>query len=146
MPVYNVTLHILDDFGRETTRRVMADVADETALLVSITALEAEWTPMTDGAITSIDYTRTVEYANTPVADANVDRAAKMKVEKANGFKDSFKLPIIPLGKVNADGTVDLADADLVALFALFDTGGDWKVNQQDPQFVTSVISGRLDK
>jgi hypothetical protein len=47
-------------------------------------------------------------------------------------------------GIINPDGSVDIADADLLALIALFETGGKLRVS--DGNYVTAVLSGALDK
>lgn len=146
MPKVSVTM--IDDYGR-TTKRVyeietQVDLATYTAavaaLLVDIQAVSDLGVVRADLILDGI----TAGYAVT--AGANVDVGATFSglIDGGNGKKASLKLPGIKAAVVNADGTVDLTDADVIAYLANWLTAGDYMLS--DGETISSWLRGTLDK
>jgi hypothetical protein len=61
-----------------------------------------------------------------------------------NGKNYAFKIPMIKASLLDAGGNVDVADEDVLALIALFETGGKLRVSEGN--FIVSVLGGSLDR
>lgn len=135
---------MVDDYGRSLSKGVeTVDAVVATAIThvgAYLTALNA----VSDAGWQKQDYLAAGVITQAPGAGANRDVGATLKVTLDNGKNYAFRIPMPKAGIINADGSVDVADADVLALVALFETAGYLRVS--DGNFITAVLSGSLDK
>jgi hypothetical protein len=124
--------------GVETTETVVATaITDIGAYLTALNAIsDAGWSKQ--------DYLASGVVTQSPTAGANRDVGATLKVTLDNGKHYALKIPMIKATLLDAGGNVDIADEDVLAYIALFETGGKLRVSEGN--FITAVLSGSLDK
>lgn len=135
---------MVDDYGRSLTKGVETV---ETVIATAITDIGAYLTALnavSDAGWQKQDYLAAGVVTQAPAAGANRDTGATIKVTLDNGKNYAFKIPMPKAAIIEADGSVDVADADVLALIALFETAGKLRVS--DGNYVTAVLSGSLDK
>lgn len=139
------TLNLRDSFGRLTKKKLeTVDTVLATAI-THVNAYAALLATLTDLALESVEYHATdLTGAFAGEDDSNVDVGATFKLRLADGSFASYRVPGFVLSKVSGSGTVDPADSDVAALFALFATGGALRVS--DGEAVDTVIFGELDR
>lgn len=143
-----MSLTLEDAFGRTTNirREMQAHVllAEYQAEIANfIVDLEA----VTDLGVVRADFVQTgLGSESTPEAGANVDVGATFVgwAEATPGKKISTKCPGFKLALVNADGTIDLTQAELVAFLANYADAGDFYLS--DGENVADWIKGSLDR
>ena len=145
MPIYAVTFQIMDEENRTTSREVLFNVADETALLVAAGLMETDLEAMMKSAIQSYTYRRTVVVSNSPAAGSNIDAGATFRFNSALPISPTVKVPDPVDAIKNGQGGIDLADALVVAWFANYNPG-DCVVNITNPTQPASMAAGTLDK
>jgi len=135
---------MVDDYGRSLTKGVETiDTVIATAIThigEYLTALNA----VSDAGWQKQDYLAAGVVTQAPTAGANRDVGATVRVTLDSGKNYAFKIPMPKAAIINADGSVDVGDADVLALIALFESGGDLRVS--DGNYVTAVLGGSLDK
>lgn len=140
----SVRITMVDDYGRTLGKGVETlDTVIATAIThvgAYLTALNA----VSDAGWSKQDYLAAGVVTQAPGAGANRDVGATLKVTLDNGKHYPFRIPMPKAAIINADGSVDVADADVLALIALFETAGYLRVS--DGNFITAVLSGSLDK
>jgi len=135
---------LIDDYGRSMTKGVETV---ETLIASAITDVGAYLTALnavSDAGWQKQDYLAAGVVTQAPTAGANRDTGATLKVVLDNGKNYAFKIPMIKASLLNASGDVDVADEDVLALIALFETAGKLRVSEGN--FITAVLSGSLDK
>ncbi len=135
---------MVDDYGRSQTKGV--ETVD-TVLATAITHLGAYLTALnavSDAGWQKQDYLADGVVTQAPIAGANRDTGATLKVTLDNGKNYAFRIPMIKSSMLNADGSVKIDDAAIIALVALFETAGYLRVS--DGNYVTAILSGSLDK
>jgi hypothetical protein len=135
---------MVDDYGRSLTKGVETV---ETVIATAITDIGAYLTALhavSDAGWQKQDYLAAGVVSQAPGAGANRDTGATIKVTLDNGKNYAFRIPMPAASIINVDGSVDVGDADVLALIALFETGGKLRVS--DGNYVTAVLSGSLDK
>jgi len=140
----NCRITLVDDYGRGMTKAVETV---ETVLATAITDIGAYLTAL--NAVSDIgwekqDYLASGVVTQAPTSGANRDQGATLKVVLDNGKHYALKIPCIKTTLLNASGDVDIADEDVLAYVALFETGGKLRVSEGN--YVTAVLSGSLDK
>lgn len=141
-----VVLSFLDSRGRGKTRTIV-HTSDVLAVVIADLAILAPlWNPITDLEFTHATISnRDSAAAFAGAAISNVDENVSASVLQGNGFKADFNLPDMP-DSFTPGGTIDPADASIVAFFDKFLVGDVWRIGVQNPQDIVSVISGVLDK
>ena len=135
---------MVDDYGRSLTKGVETlDTVIATAM-THVTAYLTALNLVSDAGWQKQDYLAAGVITQAPTAGANRDVGATIKVTLDNGKNYPFRIPMPKAAIINADGSVDVADADLLALIALFETAGYLRVS--DGNYITAVLSGALDK
>lgn len=148
MPVLG-SLSLVDAYGRGTTRSyemvdaVLADAQTD------LTAIRTALTALSDMGYTAENLTDQTALTVAAQTGANVDVGATFRVRLDNGKIGNVKIPAIKDAKVNADGSIDPADTEVVAFFTLL--GLDEPTTPAvatiyNGRKVTSVLSGTLDK
>jgi len=141
-----VTFSFLDSRSRRTTRSFWNTEATLALVLAAVTALVAEWNPLTDLALEKVTITNvSTADAFAGAAVSNIDENVSVQVIAANGRRYDIDLPDVPDAKTPGEN-MDITDADLVAFFALFAGGGTWRVNPDNPQAITTIVKATLDK
>jgi hypothetical protein len=108
-----------------------------------IATLEA----VSDLGVVRADFSQTgLGTPSEPDAGANVDVGATFVgwAEATPGKKIATKLPGVKLAKVDANGNIDLTDADIAAFLANYADAGDFWIS--DGENVADWIAGTLDR
>lgn len=149
MPFFSLTL--ADDYGR-TTRKLI-ELAGETLLADYVTVAAAFMTAteaVTDLAVIRCDLViDNIDPGFALTAGANVDVGATFTgyiYGGGNGKKASLKLPGIKAAMLNGDGTVDMADAAIIAFLAYWLEATPAVCQLSDGEEISSWIRGKLDK
>lgn len=145
MPIYAVTFQIMDEEQRTTSREVLFNVADETALLAAAALHETDLAAMTQCGIQSYTYRRTVDVSTAPGAGSNIDAGATFRFNSPLPISPTVKVPDPVEAIKDGQGGIDLADALVIAWFANYNPG-DAVVNITNPTQPTSMAAGTLDK
>ena len=135
---------MVDDYGRSLTKGVETI---DTVIATAITHLTAYLTALnavSDAGWQKQDYLAAGVITQAPGAGANRDVGATLKVTLDNGKNYPFRIPMPKAAILEADGSVDVADANVLALIALFETAGYLRLS--DGNYITAVLSGSLDK
>lgn len=145
MPIYAVTFQIMDEQQRTTSREVLFNVVDETALLTAAALMETDLEAMMNSAIQSYTYRRSVDVSNTPAVGSNIDAGATFRFASALPISPSVKVPDPVNAIKDGQGGIDLAAALVVSWFANYNPG-DCVVNITNPTQPTGMVQGTLDK
>lgn len=135
---------MVDDYGRSQSKGVeTVDTVIATAI-THVTAYLSALNVVSDAGWQKQDYLADGVITEAPTAGANRDTGATIKVTLDNGKNYPFRIPMPKAAIINPDGSVDVGDADVLALIALFETAGFLRVS--DGNYITAVLSGSLDK
>lgn len=145
MAIYAVTFQIKDEEGRPTSREVLFNVADETALLAAAALHEPDLQGLMKSGIQSYTYRRTVDVSNTPAAGSNIDAGATFRFNSTLPISPTVKVPDPVDAIKDGQGGIDLANALVTAWFANYNPGSA-VVNITNPTQPTSIAQGSLDK
>jgi len=139
---------LVDAYGRTTSKRVEVEpqalLGDYQTLC---SAVVADIQAVTDLGLVRAEVTIPMTDTFAVTAGANVDTGATFSgwVYGTPGKKASWKLPGIKPAKVEADGTVDITEADIEDVLERFlQASGDLLLS--DGEQISSWISGALDK
>jgi len=139
------TVVLEDSLGTQVSKRYETETdvlaTAQTAVGLLVTDLEA----ITDLGVVSVTYSlKDLSEASSAADPSNVDAGATFRVRLDNGKVASHKVPGFPQSKVSgANRSIDPTDEDVVAYFANFLTGGDFKLNEGN--VVTAILSGTFD-
>lgn len=137
----------LDTYGRVKRQTLTTTAATIAAALTNITAFIALFDAVSDGGLQSVSVSvQNDDDKYAAAAGSNIDVNGSLKVQGDDGFKYDLNLPMILSSLVTGGGAINISDAALVSFTNQFLTGGVWRVNNRFPTFITSVISGQLDK
>jgi hypothetical protein len=142
------TLHLIDSYGRNKSMRVettQETIALAKAAIEDVGGLADLLDAITDLELVSVSYsTKDTDAAFAGTGSSNADVGATFRLRKVDGNLVAYKVPGFDVNLCNANGSID-ADADGVAeYFALFGSGGSFRVS--DGEVVDAVVSGELDK
>jgi len=144
-----LSLTMQDSYGRQTRRIIEVERPATIELLVVAagtisTALEA----VTDLQLVRADWIiQAVDAGFAGQEGSNVDVGGTISglLTDGNGKKASLKIAGIKTSFVQGDGSLDLADEDLAAYLALFESDGGI-ASLSDGEQIASWIKGSLDK
>jgi hypothetical protein len=142
------SLTFIDDYGR-TTKRVyeLESQVDIAAYVAAIAGLLTDIQAVSDLGCVRADLIIdgiTSGFAVTSGANVDVGATFQGLIDGGNGKKASLKLPGIKAAMVNTDGSVDLADSDIIAYLANWETAGAYQLS--DGETIASWVKGMLDK
>jgi hypothetical protein len=144
---FNVTFNFTDEFNRKTQRTWHNTQALIATVLTDLTTIAALIDVVSLAGLDGVVISQVSDAENSAAeAGSNVDANLSVQVEGADGYRYDFNLPCPDPGVLNADGTLDTADAGIVALFGAFAGGDSWRINLRNPTAIASVIGGELDK
>lgn len=139
-----ITVVMRDAYNRRTTKLVETI---STTLANATTDAEAFATAMegvSGCGVVGYTISQKAELSETVVAGSNLDAGATVHCRLDNGKAYPFKIPAVKSGLLNADGTVKISDAAVLALFDLFESTGNLRVSEGD--IVTGIEYGELDR
>ncbi len=148
MPEYNVGMELVDDYGRNRSMKfqTISSMATHIAAVTAVAGLVTDLEALTELRV--VAYTvalRTIE-SDTVTAGANKDEGITLSVRKEDGFKSVLKVPGPLNSVINADGSVDIADALVTNYYNNFETGGgEFTFSDGEQAESGGLISGRLD-
>lgn len=145
MSLYVVTYQIQDEQGRSTSREVLFEVADETALLAAAALHNTDLQAMTQSGIQSYQYRRTIDVSNVPGAGSNIDAGATFRFNSTLPISPTVKVPDPVEAIKDGQGGMDLTQALVVAWFENYNPGPA-VVNITNPTQPASIAQGTLDK
>lgn len=146
MPAYDVTFTMVDAYDRTTTKSFtsVSTLLDEATALASAAALAADLAAISELDILYYSVGQRIVFTDAVTAGANVDEGVTFTLRKEDNYKGSIKVPGPENSIFQADGSVILSDANVVAFIANFLTGGDWTFS--DGEQATALLKGVLDK
>ncbi len=137
----------LDIHGRVKRQTLTTTATTIAAALTNVTAFVALFDAISDGGLQSVSVAvQNDDDTYAAAAGSNIDVNGSLKVQGDDGFKYDLNVPMILASLVTGGGAINIGDAALVSFTDQFLTGGVWRVNNRFPTFITSVISGQLDK
>ena len=145
MAIYEVTYTFQDEQQRETTRRLIADEADEAALLTGAAAMAIVLDDLSNCAVIRYDYRRSVELTDTPAAGSNIDPGATFSWLSALPINPTSQVPDPIEAAKDGQGGIDLTNTQVNAYVVAY-TGGNWRLNLNNPTQPTAVKRATLDK
>lgn len=137
----------LDTFGRVKRQTLTTTATTIAAALTNVAAFVTLFDAVSDGGLQSVSVSvQNLDDAFAAEAVSNIDVNGSLKVQGDDGFKYDLNVPMILSSLVTGGGAITIGDAAMVSFTDQFLTGGVWRVNNRFPTFITSVISGQLDK
>lgn len=143
MPVFPCSITMVDAYGRAINKRVDISAADYATALTQAASFIDDLQAISEAEVLYYQLSTRVTYVGALTAGANRDEGVTFSVRTTDNEKANVKVPAPKNAIFQADGSVDLDNALVVALFAHY-LGG--LVLVDDGEIVTSLISGRLDK
>lgn len=142
-----VSLRVLDAYGRSKRKSVEVKSLDASQAELDADNIQAAFQNVMIGHIISATTSGEKTYAGAAGAGANVDTGVTMSCQlDGRPERASLKWPTPDPAILNADGTVDLANAQVVVVQDLFVAGIGNVALLSDGENITSFISGKLDK
>jgi len=139
-----ISVTYVDAYGRTTTRRVGTTSTTLAAAAVDAAALVAAMGDISDLGTIKYEIGEATPDLTAAAAGSNVDVGATLTAVLDNSKKYPLHVPGIAAAMLNADGTVKIDDALIIAYIALFLTGGHLRVSEGN--YVVEVLHGELDK
>lgn len=142
MPIFPMTVSMVDAYGRSVSKRFDLDETDYAAALSLAGDFIDDLAALTEARILSYTLATKVVYNDVVTAGANRDEGITFSVRTEDNEKAVIKVPAPINSVINSDGTVDLLDSAVAAFAANYLNG---QVLVDDGEVVTEFISGRLD-
>lgn len=139
-----VTLTFIDGRNRTKTKTVEMVTNDAATAETAGDAVYAAYAAVTQGAISKFVVSGEKLPVASPGATSNVDAGVTVSCALLGGGKAANKWPMPTEAIINADGSLDLADLDVVAVQTLYEAGETAHLSHG--QSITSFLSGQLDK
>lgn len=143
MSEFHMRATLVDDYGRTTKKDYYIEATDHADALAKAAAFNTDLVPLTKMRVLSYDVAQTIIVSDTADAGSNKDAGATFSVRKADNKLAPHRVPDPIASVINADGTIDLAAAEVVAYFANL-LSGDVRIS--DGEVATEIVRGTLDK
>jgi len=144
MAIYEVTYTFQDSQGRSSDRLLIADVADEAALLTTCSAMLSALQAISKSGVLKYTYRRVVAVNEAGDADSNLDAGATFTWYSPLTIDPTSKIPDPVEGIKDGQGGIDLTAATVITYYELY-TIGPWRLNRNVPTQPTSVKRAVLD-
>lgn len=142
---FDVSVTLVDDLGRKTRKAFTSTSALLADALAAMTAYYADLEAVTElGIVEAKLSAKDVSGASAAAANSNVDTGASFTCSMSGGGEAAHHIPGFPISKAIAGGSIPVDDADVVAYFANFLTGGSLRF--ADGEYVTAILRGQMDK
>lgn len=145
MSIYVLSISVMDEQGRSTTREVLFDEADETALLASLAIYIPAYQALSKSGVQSYSYRRSVLVNNVPAAGSNIDAGFTTLWDTGLVVDPSTKVPDPVEVIKDGQGGILIGSAQMLAWFATYQPGTA-RVNINSPQQPTAIRRSVLDK
>ncbi len=146
MPVFQLTVGMIDDYNRKTTKRFesVATMADFPAALAAAATLITDLGNIGEARILWYEVGQRTIYTDSVTVGANIDEGVTFTIEKEDNNNAPLHLPA-PINAIfDGDGNVILTDTAVTAFISHFLTGGNWTFN--DGEQGNRLVRGKLDK
>jgi len=141
---FEITFTLQDAYARRTTRRYANDRTLLADASTDVTAMIGYLEALSNCAVVKVVIGAPTTYATSPAAGANVDAGATIHVRLDNGKLYPLHIPAVDTTIINADGSMDIADAIVTNFTGAFGSGAHWTVSEGNT--VDAVESGELDR
>lgn len=143
----HVTLTIEDAYSRTKQKRVEMVTTDPAQSELDGIAIGAVYQGVMEGIIRYTDTVGRQSYAGPVPAGVNIDTGVTCSVQlDGRPEKASLKWPTPLPSLFLPDGTLNVADAAVVAVQDMYGTGLGGIARLSDGEAISSIISGKLDK
>lgn len=139
-----ITIVLRDAYSRRTTKMVETVSTTLANAITDAEALADAIEAVGGCGVVAYTISEKAERSGTTVAGSNLDAGATIHCRLDNGKAYPFKVPAIKSTLINADGTVNISHADVLALIDLFESTGNLRVSEGD--IITAIESGELDR
>ena len=140
---FNVTLSLVDDYGRTTSKRYSVTDALAADALTSVGALITDLLALSDIGTQKHEITLRTVAANSPQSGANKDVGMTLHCVLDNAKVYPLKVPCPKAAVINADGTIDIEDSKVTDFVDNFLTGGKFRISEGN--YITEILYGELD-
>jgi hypothetical protein len=140
---FEVGIEMVDDYGRTTSRRFTVTDALMADALTSVGGLITDFLDVSDLGTMKHDIALRTVATNAAQTGANKDVGGTLHCVLDNAKMYPLKIPGIKDTMLNPDGSIDIADAAIIAYVANFLTGGKFRVSEGN--YVTEILYGELD-
>lgn len=145
MAIYSVNFRLVDEQARTTSRTVVFDSADETALLAAAALHATDLQAMSKCGLVEYAYTRVVDVSEAAAAGSNIDAGATFGFETALAINPVVTVPDPVEAIKDGQGGIDLTDLIVTDWFANYNPG-EARVNINNPVVPSAINYGSLDK
>lgn len=142
MPI-RVTLTLIDAWSRTTTRSAECTETVLANVLAAAAALQTDWAALTLLGQVGRTVTDEAPLAIAAAAGCNRNETASLRCRLDNGKVHVFSIPDPVAAVIDADGTLDIADAIITDFVANFMLAGLFRVSEGN--YVTNILSGKMD-
>lgn len=144
MPI--VATILMRDAYQRPTRKTLETKTDVLATAqAAVTAFLSDLNPCTDLTVEAVSYSfKDASQVLAGEVQSNVDVGATFRGRVASGEIAVVKVPGFPLGKVGANGYIDITDVDVAALLDNWEGAGSFTLS--DGESIATWIDGVLDK
>ena len=132
-----------DAYGRKTRKSYQIEEIDLAAAQAVLDTQAIALADISEAEILWLSLSDVTVYADSVTVGANIDEGATVQVRKADNQLATVKIPAPVNSIFNADSTLDLTNALVIAYFAQFLTG---EIRVSDGELATQVVRGKLDK
>lgn len=142
MAIFNLTVQLGDDYGRNTHKHYELDVTDFATAVTECGLFLIDLAAITKLEVITYTIAQKTAYSDSVTAGANKDAGVTLSVRKTDGEKAIIKVPDLVAGLVLGDGTVDIAAATIIAFL------DNWISDNflvSDGEVVEALLSGKLD-
>jgi hypothetical protein len=143
-----VTFSFIDEWGgAETSRSFHNTEALIADVLSDVAELAADFQAATQGGLRNVTITfKDTSQAFAAESPSNLDENASIKVRGNDGRLYDFDLPMPVAGLRLPGRQIDTANVVLTAVTDNFLVGGAWRLNLNNPTYITAIEGGILDK
>lgn len=138
------TVTLIDSLNSIVKKRFELEATTLVQAKIDCNLLIADLLAVTDLGVVSISYTdKDDTEESVAAANSSIDAGATFRLRLDNGAVAVHKIPGFPISKASSDRNIDVADVDVVAYFANFESAGAFLLS--DGQYITAVLSGKFD-
>lgn len=141
-----ISVTLKDVYGRTHTKRFESVSTTVAAAQADVTSILGALAGVSDLGQVKVEMTfvATIATPVAPVALSNVDVGATLHTMLASNKGYALKIPGVKASLLNVDGSVDIANADIVTYVGLFEGAAHFRVS--DGEQISSIQYGELDK
>jgi hypothetical protein len=142
-----VTMRVVDAYGRTKTKRVDLVATDAALAETAAATVIGAFASVMEGHIASATISGMNDYAGAAAAGSNVDTGVTVSCQLAGRPERApLKWPTPDPAIFNGDATLNLGNAAVQAVEALFVTATPAIATISDGETIDSFLSGKLDK